>query len=316
MDPTLRKKLYTEEDAIENHEQLGFLPQAFSTKPSHKGRSYSLCHVLTLYVMIIVLFAAVIALGATRMSPDPGLSLWSPANGAVSYIERQHFRAALFNNTEYMGYPTEDGRTDRLWSDLYNFGISKIARQEAEKLHSPTLTIPGTKDYLVQLDVWHELHCLNDLRKVLYPEVYGGLEDSKFDNGTINRGTDMFRHWDHCIDSIRQTLMCHADVSPIPFHINVPANTGIFPRLATTHTCRNFTKIQQWSKEHWAGEWDFNLNKEKAQQIIEASGFDNSPEEDIEFLYKMFPGNKWFKHWREHDVDEEVQPHRRNIRGV
>lgn len=126
----------------------------------------------------------------------------------------------------------------------------------------------------------------------------------------------MFRHWDHCIDSIRQTLMCHADVSPIPFHINVPANTGIFPRLATTHTCRNFTKIQQWSKEHWAGEWDFNLNKEKAQQIIEASGFDNSPEEDIQFLYKMFPGNKWFKHWREHDVDEEVQPHRRNIRGV
>lgn len=76
MDPTLRKKLYTEEDAIENHEQLGFLPQAFSTKPSHKGRNYSLCHVLTLYVMIIVLFAAVIALGATRMSPDPGLSLW------------------------------------------------------------------------------------------------------------------------------------------------------------------------------------------------------------------------------------------------
>lgn len=159
---------------------------------------------------------------------------------------------------------------------------------------------------MVQLDVWHELHCLNDLRKVLYPEVYGGLDALKLDNGTINRETDMFRHWDHCVDSIRQTLMCHADVSPIPFHINVPANTGIFPRLATTHTCRNFTKIQEWSKEHWAGEWDFKLNKEKAQQIIEASGFDNSPEEEIEFLYKLFPGNKWFKYWREHDVNEEA----------
>ena len=44
----------------------------------------------------------------------------APANDAVEYIPKHHFRAALFNLTEYMGYPTEDGRTDQLWSDLYN----------------------------------------------------------------------------------------------------------------------------------------------------------------------------------------------------
>lgn len=44
----------------------------------------------------------------------------APANEAVEYIHSQHFRAALFNLTEYMGYPTADGRTDKLWSDLYN----------------------------------------------------------------------------------------------------------------------------------------------------------------------------------------------------
>lgn len=179
-------------------------------------------------------------------------------------------------------------------------GISKIPRQEAKHLSSPTLAIPGTDEYLVQLDVWHELHCLNDLRMVLYPEVYGGLDEVTWPNGTINRDTDAFRHWDHCVDSIRQTLMCHADVSPIPFHINVPANTGIFPRLATTHTCRDFSKIQQWGRDHSAGEWDFNVNPEKAQDIIDASGFDNSPEEEIQFLWRIFPGNKWFKYWRDH----------------
>lgn len=44
----------------------------------------------------------------------------APANDAVEYVEAHHFRAALFNLTEYMGYPTADGRTDKLWSDLYN----------------------------------------------------------------------------------------------------------------------------------------------------------------------------------------------------
>jgi hypothetical protein len=138
----------------------------------------------------------------------------------------------------------------------------------------------------------------------LYPEVYGGLDEVKYPNGSINRDTDAFRHWDHCVDSIRQALMCHADVAPIPFHVNVPANFGIFPRLATTHTCRDFSKIQQWARDHSAGEWDFNVNPEKAQEIIDASGFDNSPEEDIQFLWRLFPGNLWFKYWRDHPLEE------------
>jgi hypothetical protein len=250
----------------------------------------------------------------------------APANGHVEYIEHHHFRAALLNRTEYMGYPTPDGNTDKLWSDLYNRefklsrllhqiprrfssyniidGISKISAEEAQKLSTPTLAIPGTTDYLVQLDVFHELHCLNDLRKAFYPDVHGGIEATRWPNGTINYDHEAYQHWEHCLDSLRQTIMCHADVAPIPFHVNVPANFGIFPRLATTHTCKNFTKIQEWAWEHQAGEWSFNVSKDEAQKIIEESGFDNSPEEDIQFLYGLFPGNKWFKFWREHSVDE------------
>ncbi|KAL1963164.1 hypothetical protein VTN77DRAFT_8597 [Rasamsonia byssochlamydoides] len=85
--------------------------------------------------------------------------------------------------------------------------------------------------------------------------------------------------------------MCHADVAPIPFHVNVPANQGIFPRLATTHTCRNFTKIQEWAKAHQAGRWNFSVTKEEAAEIIRTAADDQSPWEDIEFLWPHFPGN-------------------------
>ena len=99
--------------------------------------------------------------------------------------------------------------------------------------------------------------------------------------------------------------MCHADVSPISWHVNVPARKGIFPRLATTHTCRNFTKIQEWSREHFAGAWNYNITQDEAREIIRTAGFDQSPEEDIEFLYEQFPGDTWFRYWREHPKEAE-----------
>jgi hypothetical protein len=61
-------------------------------------------------------------------------------------------------------------------------------------LHTPTLPIPGTEDYLVQLDVWHQLHCLNDLRKLLYPERFPGMAEMTT-NGKIDRDDIMFMHW-------------------------------------------------------------------------------------------------------------------------
>ncbi|KAH6653029.1 hypothetical protein BKA67DRAFT_659676 [Truncatella angustata] len=296
--------LLSGEDEHDIGENDGLL-KSHSYKALARPHRLCLIHIVVLYVcnVISLVVIAVLWSSPSGRGHDPTLGVYSPANEAVEYVEAKHFRAALFNLTEYMGYPTADGRTDQLWSDLYNFGISKITKEQATKLHSPTLAIPGTEDYLVELDVWHELHCLNDLRKILYPEVYGGLSEVTWPNGTINRDTDAFRHWDHCIDSLRQTLMCHADVAPIPFHVNIPAKKGIFPRLATTHTCRNFERIQQWSRDNWAGDWDFNLNPEKADEIIAASGFDNDPEEDIEFLWRLFPGDPFFKHWREHQSE-------------
>lgn len=74
-------------------------------------------------------------------------------------------------------------------------GISKIPEEKAKKLNSPTLAIPGTKDYLIELDVFHQLHCLNDLRTLLYPERYFGMKDITDESGLIDRRADAFLHW-------------------------------------------------------------------------------------------------------------------------
>lgn len=112
-----------------------------------------------------------------------------------------------------MGFPTN--ATDQLWLDLYDCeqrasrslfklcdllikidtAISKISKEEAQMLPHPTLAILGTDEYLVQLDVFHELHCLDDLRMLLYPERYAGLEELKDEHGVIDRERHAFLHW-------------------------------------------------------------------------------------------------------------------------
>lgn len=110
---------------------------------------------------------------------------------------------------------------------------------------TPTMAVPGTDKYLVTLEVYHNLHCLDELRKLLWPERYQFIERLTSANGTIDRQNFPFRHWgepfletiiqgflqltlniDHCVNSLRESIMCSADIAPASWHVNVPFNRG------------------------------------------------------------------------------------------
>ncbi|KAG8156492.1 hypothetical protein KVR01_013596 [Diaporthe batatas] len=65
-------------------------------------------------------------------------------------------------------------------------------------------------------------------------------------------GTLSFKTWahvDHCIDSVRQQLMCQADIAAFTFDWR--AEKILEPMIDTIHVCRNFTKIQEWAENHY-----------------------------------------------------------------
>jgi hypothetical protein len=117
--------------------------------------------------------------------------------------------------------------------------MTQVDEATAKKL--PNATAPTSYDasqYVVQLDVFHTLHCLNLLRKRLYPDVYppDGSEDGVY-------------HLEHCVESIRQSLQCSSDVSTIYWEWS-QKESKMMGNLKTTHTCRNFEKIQDWARRH------------------------------------------------------------------
>ncbi|CEL09746.1 hypothetical protein ASPCAL12876 [Aspergillus calidoustus] len=151
--------------------------------------------------------------------------------------------------TPYMGPPTD--AYDEAWEDLYNYGIIKIPQSDAGQLVNHTLPLasePG--QYVVELDVFHQPHCLHYLHK----KAWG--HDMGLSTSDPDEVTKFWQHLDHCSESLRQSLMCSSDVSTIHWvwseeHHRWQADGRV------VHTCRDFEAIREWAFERTAGVVDF-----------------------------------------------------------
>ncbi|RAH54431.1 hypothetical protein BO85DRAFT_103687 [Aspergillus piperis CBS 112811] len=173
--------------------------------------------------------------------PNP---LFSPANKLIKY-RTVTFESGFAKKTPYMGPPTE--AYDKAWEDLYNYGIIKIPQSEAAQLVNYTMPLasePGM--YMVELDVFHQLHCLHHLHKKAWGHDMGVNMSDPEDV------ENFWTHLDHCSDSIRQNLMCSSDLSTIHW-LWVEEDQIWKADGRVMHTCRDFEAIRGWAFENRAG---------------------------------------------------------------
>ncbi|KAJ0357180.1 hypothetical protein COL154_010382 [Colletotrichum chrysophilum] len=74
----------------------------------------------------------------------------------------------------------------------------------------------------------------------------------KYDKIPVGLSNDPLKnriHVDHCLEALRISLMCFADVTPLMVRIGGPA--GARADFNTHHKCRNFDKISDWIDENW-----------------------------------------------------------------
>ena len=120
--------------------------------------------------------------------------------------------------------------------------MSWITESEAAQLPNATSRIPANPShYVTGLDVFHQLRCLDLIRKRLDPEYY--VNDTQV-------------RVDHCVDQLRQSLMCSSDTATMPWAWN-KAREMTIPSARTTHTCRDFDGIREWARSrHVEGGFD------------------------------------------------------------
>ncbi|KAE8449290.1 hypothetical protein EG329_008190 [Mollisiaceae sp. DMI_Dod_QoI] len=109
--------------------------------------------------------------------------------------QRTKFSMQKFGgDTDYMSL---DHRTDVLWNDL----VMNETTGHAGLIWAADGNADG-KETVGMISMFHQLHCLAGLRMALQASVEGK-------NVGIDQNDD--DHWPHCMDYLRQTLLCNAD---------------------------------------------------------------------------------------------------------
>ena len=146
-----------------------------------------------------------------------------------------------------MGDPSPE--LDALWESEYDL-ISRIPETEANRLEQHSDEFIGDPGhYPVVLDIFHSIHCLNDIRMTLNVDYYGLPHMRK--NLTAEYAK---MHLEHCIEHLRLALWCGADVSPISFQ-DLGTARGLIPIHGYSHTCRDREAILAWARENKVHGW-------------------------------------------------------------
>jgi hypothetical protein len=85
----------------------------------------------------------------------------------------------------------------------------------------------------------------NNIRKTFWPDFYPPAHNT-------TNPANAARHMDHCIDQVRQYIMCSGDMTAI--------GTKYYPGLGRNyvdsdvpHTCRNFERLRDWMVDRYDG---------------------------------------------------------------
>lgn len=97
----------------------------------------------------------------------------------------------------------------------------------------------GDDAYGAQLDVFHQLHCLNSLRQIAYGTYYNRSMANPVESGIQET------HINHCVDILMQALQCSANVNLVTMHW-VETQPYPFPDFSINRQCIAFDDLTRW----------------------------------------------------------------------
>ncbi|KAL7953319.1 hypothetical protein V8C34DRAFT_297313 [Trichoderma compactum] len=175
---------------------------------------------------------------------------WSPLIRDVPvHYGFKEFNGSFMNEDIYrkVGSPEVDKAWEILGSD-YRAGIISYKDGLASGL-DPSFVQRAEKyggGFIVNVEGMHHLHCLNLVRKALYfnYERYKKLGEHAF----VNDEFILRLHVTHCLDTIRQVLMCNVDTGVLGQVWVDPKQPTAFPDFHTKHVCKNYDDIRDWAE--------------------------------------------------------------------
>ncbi|RKF73861.1 hypothetical protein GcC1_087020 [Golovinomyces cichoracearum] len=265
----------------EDRERL--LSQEVLTPQSARGKNtwyYVLCSLL----LSVSLLALGILIGR-NLPPDTKIlkceAKWSPVEDEVD----SSYRSVRFNGSllkENIFRLPASPEVDAAWESL---GVNCNQIDRALAVPEGQAAKAGLRSSHVQINPkygggypanvegLHHLHCLNLVRQALYYNInyYRALGAGAFANNDLI----LQHHVSHCVDILRQQLMCTPNTSLLGQVWWDRRAPKAFVDFNTEHKCRNFEAIRAWAEER-------QLSKEVHNDFLQ-------PPKSKEDIYEEIP---------------------------
>ncbi|EAS34747.3 uncharacterized protein CIMG_00101 [Coccidioides immitis RS] len=125
--------------------------------------------------------------------------------------------------------------------DAVYFEPFLVTAQELKRIQKTSVEVPSRRGY-------HLAKLADKIRQHVHNDHYQRTDEGK--------SVSVIDHVDHCIDIVRQALMCQADTTLITFNDD-GALAPVKPDFEATHACQNFDKVHDWARER-----EFNMTEE------------------------------------------------------
>ncbi|KAF2728223.1 hypothetical protein EJ04DRAFT_569715 [Polyplosphaeria fusca] len=208
-------------------------------RPLWAGYRWLVLYCILLHVLLVVSFTSNVASLRSGSWSEQPFVIFSELRKLRHEVQRDH----VTNHTAftaYSGHPTEDKVA--AWQQLLQPLYFNASVEELQLAGADPATAVRVKDggYIASLGVYHELHCLNKLRSFLYLPP-----DPTPEQQAAVVSTD---HLDHCLELLRRSTMCNADLSFFTF--SWPADPDarfLNPHSTSPKWCVNWEQVESYA---------------------------------------------------------------------
>ncbi|OCL09074.1 hypothetical protein AOQ84DRAFT_291950, partial [Glonium stellatum] len=166
----------------------------------------------------------------------------APAQSSINYETKNEYATDHSKYSVYSGPPNE--ANNQAWENLIQPTFFAATEREIIWAHgtvSDSVKL-ATGGYIAALGVYHEIHCLRQLRLFLYSDVY-------YPNLTEANVRYLQGHLDHCLETLRLSLMCNADLSLYTFRWDSENATRPLPKSNSSRKCVEWDRLELWARK-------------------------------------------------------------------
>lgn len=149
------------------------------------------------------------------------------------------------------GKPSDE--LDAAWDDLLYSLNWRVKKNELDYLNinstNKVKVSTGDDEYVAVFGVYHHIHCLNNIRRLINWDYYGPKLSGPEYAEAFSVG-----HSNHCIDTMRQALMCHANTAVYTadwVHDKETHKLAVSKDVHSkqTTTCVKWNSLNDWARQ-------------------------------------------------------------------